>query len=354
MAESRIGQLDFLRGIALFGVLAVHTMQAFPSALSFMDDIYYYGRYGVQLFFAVSGFTMMMMYRSYMQHWESPAKVFYIKRIMRLYPLFVVAAFAYWPLQLAPSYFNPDGTQFIDIVRVLTLTGGIDPHLLNAVVPGGWSIVNEIYFYITFPLIYYLTGRVNPYLFSLAICLMSYALAGFADELFAGKENYLVTDFLYRNYINQLIIFFAGTEAYRQVFNGKSDFLKICLPLIFAGILLEFLSHRAALLDSVVLAILSYYSLLLVFKFSKFTSQKIQSLGRVTYTGYIIHFGIIDACVWLSEIFQIRQSLYFEIVIVITTLITYVVANAIAGVTERYWQHVGNKICEKKLKVIKP
>ena len=32
--DNRLGQLDFLRGLALFGVIVVHTAQAFPSSFS--------------------------------------------------------------------------------------------------------------------------------------------------------------------------------------------------------------------------------------------------------------------------------------------------------------------------------
>ncbi len=63
----RLQSLDFLRGIAILGVIAVHTSQAFPSML---DPFLAYGRFGVQLFYFISAFTMCYMWEK--RHGRKP------------------------------------------------------------------------------------------------------------------------------------------------------------------------------------------------------------------------------------------------------------------------------------------
>ena len=367
--QQRLGQLDLLRGIALLGVFVVHASQSFPSFSYRLNEFYFFGRYGVPLFFAVSGFTMMMMYRSYLAKWENPVRVFYLKRILRLYPLFFVAAFAYIPLTEHYKYFNPDGLQVMDMVRVLTLTGGIDPHLLNAVVPGGWSIVDEIYFYLLFPLIFLAYGRVNMIFIGLAIAVLNALLNIYAHQIFAGREPYLINDFTYRNLLNNLIVFYAGIEAWRHINEGKSDFIKLWVPFAITAIMVQvyispyeetsqilrqvawvFKEHEAYMMSSAVLAFTVYWMIILAFRFPQLKQKHLEKIGTVTFTGYIIHFGVIALFEALMSNPALQPYARFEIMIVPISLVTIFLSLAIVPWTEQLWQNVANKLCSRWFK----
>lgn len=362
--DTRLGQLDFLRGLALFAVIVVHTSQDFASAIyphlpwTIRDfDPYHLGRYGVQLFFAVSGFTMVMMYRSYRRKWRDPVKVFYVKRIFRLYPLLFVSAFIYAGIDLrADARFNPDGVDVMDFVRLLTFTGGWDPHYLNVLVPGVWSIINEIYFYILFPLIFLMLGRVNSWLVGIAIALANVALVLGADTLYAGGDAWLVRDFMYRNFLVSLICFYAGIEAYRALNGGSRDFFGLAIPLLLAGIAMEVVERQSGgaitseILKVTALACFFYGLIILAFQprvAKLFQSATVEKFGTVTYTGYIVHFGIIHFASLAADSFGLRPYLRMEWVLPVIVLATALGSYAVQRWTETVWQDLANAVCRK-------
>ncbi|MEL6226425.1 MAG: acyltransferase, partial [Pseudomonadota bacterium] len=336
---SRVNQLDVLRGLALFGVIVVHTSQSFQSFSWRIDnlDVYYLGRYGVQLFFVVSGFVMMMMYESYEKTWSQPHQAFYIKRVMRIVPLFVFAAIAYLPITMNGgfAYFHPDGVDLAKVLRVVTFTGGVDPHLLNAVVPGGWSIVNEIYFYLVFPLLVILIRRNMALLIGVVIALLNYVLLANADTLFAGREPYLIADFLYRNFITQAIVFMAGIGAFYFVHGTRRWMFAWCAaPVLAAGVLLEFVDPRAQLLKTTLLAIAFFAVVIATFELAKAwpklmearASKLVARFGTITYSGYIIHFGVIYLAKKATDALDAGQYLTTEVMIIFVTIITAAIA----------------------------
>ena len=308
----------------------------------------------------------MMMYRTYFDKWQDPVRVFYLKRIMRLYPLFFVAAFAYIPLTDRYAFFNPDGLQVMDMVRVLTLTGGVQPDLLNAVVPGGWSIVDEIYFYLLFPFMFLLYGRVNMWWIGIGIAVLNLIVHYASPYVFSSISPYLVTDFLYRNLVTCLILFYAGIEAWRKVNTGESDFMKLWIPVAVAAVIyrismmdglnMESLRHTAYLIKAhnttmvvnVLLAIGTYWLIIGAFRFADiFKNKHIEKFGTITYTGYIIHFGLIAILAKLTPMLGLEQVMNAELAIVIVTLLTIAIGFTIAPWTERYWQDLANKLCKK-------
>lgn len=371
---NRLGQLDFLRGLALFGVIVVHTSQDFDSAIypfSYMLgqwDPYHLGRYGVQLFFAISGFTMVMMYQSYIAKWQSPIKVFYVKRILRLYPLLVIAAFAYLLVDLrADARFNPDGVQVMDFVRLLTFTGGWDPLYLNVLVPGVWSIINEIYFYMLFPLLFFAIGRVSPWIIGIVLAVLNIGLVVGADVLYqpsaaflaggaerAADHAWLVKDFMYRNFLVSLLCFYAGMEAYRFLHGGSKDFIGLAVPLLVAGIAMEVVERQSGgaitseILKVTALACLFYGLIILSFRpaiAGLFQNATIEKFGTVTYTGYIIHFAIIHVAALAAREAGVMDYAKFEWVLPVIVVATALISYGIQRWTETVWQDAANAIC---------
>src|ERR1700676_1473409 len=86
--------LDLLRGAAILLVLLVHcsltTTSLIPGLGWFGKE---YGELGVQLFFIVSGYTMMLTFGDRVDF--AAARAFYIRRIFRIVPLFWVAIVFY-------------------------------------------------------------------------------------------------------------------------------------------------------------------------------------------------------------------------------------------------------------------
>jgi peptidoglycan/LPS O-acetylase OafA/YrhL len=90
LSPTRLRTFDFLRGLAIFGVIIVHTAASFPSQIIAIDVLAGLGRFGVQLFFFISALTMCYMWK--LREGEiNPVKNFYIRRFFRIAPLFWIA-----------------------------------------------------------------------------------------------------------------------------------------------------------------------------------------------------------------------------------------------------------------------
>ncbi|MBK9510397.1 MAG: acyltransferase [Cytophagaceae bacterium] len=134
----RLHNLDYLRGIAAFGIMIYHfslwNFGAFP-AESILGRV---GIYGVSIFYVLSGLTLYHVYFHKMTLSFSSLKDFWIKRIFRIFPL----------LWLATILFVIIERKELDFYRIfLNLTGFFgfikwDYYLAV----GSWSIGNELVF----------------------------------------------------------------------------------------------------------------------------------------------------------------------------------------------------------------
>ena len=150
---TRFDYIDTLRGYAILGVIGVHASQLFPSLewpLRLLAD---QGARGVQLFFTVSALTLMMS-------WNSRADgvlPFWTRRIFRIGPMFWLALVYYlalvgW-LHVGLRYWGPTEISWRSALTSAALVHGFHPDTANGIVPGGWSIADEMEFYALFPLL---------------------------------------------------------------------------------------------------------------------------------------------------------------------------------------------------------
>ncbi|HHF0555610.1 TPA: acyltransferase family protein [Vibrio antiquarius] len=85
--KNRIVHLDAMRGIAILLVLLFHTYGRWPGHLSFVNEssdilVVKYGYLGVNLFFVISGYVILMTLDK-----KNSLIEFYISRWLRLFPL---------------------------------------------------------------------------------------------------------------------------------------------------------------------------------------------------------------------------------------------------------------------------
>ena len=82
----RIKELDGLRAIAILGVFSCHFTRQYTPAFDFMG----LGWAGVDLFFAISGFLITGILID-LQDKERPYRIFYGRRILRIFPPYYLA-----------------------------------------------------------------------------------------------------------------------------------------------------------------------------------------------------------------------------------------------------------------------
>jgi peptidoglycan/LPS O-acetylase OafA/YrhL len=143
----RVETLDTLRGVAILLVVLMHVSISYRPPGFLSQTITVIGNQGVQLFFLVSAYTMCMTWDARISERKQALK-FYIRRLMRIAPL-------YWTAIVFYRLVQPDMTENVGaeaFVLNALLLHGFWPTAINSVVPGGWSIAVEVTFYLLFPL----------------------------------------------------------------------------------------------------------------------------------------------------------------------------------------------------------
>ena len=153
--KTHLDAIDALRGIAILGVVAVHTGQHFTSGIRVLDNLLHVGARGVELFYIVSAFTLFLsMARKF--HTEArPVLSYAVRRLCRIAPLFWLAILFYGLKDgFAPRFWAPEGLTIWHFVSTSFFVHGFFPTHINSVVPGGWSVADEMLFYTLVPFLF--------------------------------------------------------------------------------------------------------------------------------------------------------------------------------------------------------
>lgn len=106
-------------------------------------------------FYFISGYLMSLSYERFQARSCHPAGAFYLDRMMRIYPsyliVFAAGAGFYW---LSPKL---NGLEAINLVELLIVPNNFTQlfeHRLNLVIPPSWSLGAELQFYLLLPLLF--------------------------------------------------------------------------------------------------------------------------------------------------------------------------------------------------------
>ena len=323
MTKRRNESLDLLRAIAISMVVAVHTAQA-PEAILKGTKVFAssYGGMGVQLFFIVSAFTMMLTFGSSADLRHTLA--FYVRRIFRIAPMFWTAAIVYGAWHgFSPRYWAPEGIGWADVWLTVSFLHWLSPNAFNSVVPGGWSIAIEVLFYALFPIFLYLF-RSGKQSFVYAAILVIHLVGPIAvraifhehlSKTIAPEHMYQVNAFFQASLPNQIICFGFGFVLYQLLMEKK-------LPL--AGWLF--------------VAVTTLYSpfglqVFCLFLFSFFVmsvglrSNLCSLAGGLSYSVYLIHFGMISGAEHIQK--SMNWYLPFELLFIVIMALSLAVAKFI-------------------------
>jgi peptidoglycan/LPS O-acetylase OafA/YrhL len=188
---TRLDGVDLLRALAIFFVLMNHVnirlllarvpyLNGLPHQL--VSSLVWNGQFGVQIFFAVSGFLITS---TTLRRWGSLAQVsvrdFYLLRFARIAPLLLLLLTVLSVLHLA--HFNdfvvPSRTGGLGRALVAALTFHVNVlEARRGYLPGNWDIIwslsVEEMFYLFFPLVCFVLGRRKL----LVVLLLSFVVLG--------------------------------------------------------------------------------------------------------------------------------------------------------------------------------
>lgn len=151
MQRRRFGSLDGLRALSVVAVVWFHTMgQSLSGRLS------HAGSEGVTLFFAISGFLITtLLIREQARHGRIDLKAFYVRRSLRIFPLYYSVLLLYVAAVLLFERDSEVGRQFFrNLPYFASYTSNLFVPLDGRVIfYFAWSLAAEEQFYLLWPLL---------------------------------------------------------------------------------------------------------------------------------------------------------------------------------------------------------
>ena len=310
--------LDALRGLAILGVLAVHS--AALAGASFPGSKYpLAGRNGVQLFFMLSAFTIFMTLERAWSREVNVARNFYVRRFLRIIPMFWVGILLYHFVPGREIYQHPFEVGPVGYLLTALLQHGWHPLSMNSVVPGGWSIAVEATFYLVAPVLFACLkdwqGALTFLLLTLLGCMgCNHVLHWLTNRhlLFSGVETELLDLYNYRWIFSQLPVFACGILAYRlwQILpasfaSRRNGWLLLATSAVVLNASIGG-SSRPLIPEQVWFA-LGFLLLLLALAAHPvgwLVNAATCFLGRVSYSFYLLHFVVLAGVVRLLSHWQ--------------------------------------------------
>ena len=318
--RNRLEFLDFLRCIAAFSVLIQHACEkVFPSFVNFCTHYFQFGVFGVTLFFLCSGFVIPVSLEK-----SHSLKKFWINRIFRLYPLYLVSILSTLIL-IRTGVFGRSMPGLTDILANLTMLQKFlsRPSILHLY----WTLCLEMLFYIMISGIFvlgYLKKTAGLAVFSLLITLLIGVAGTQLFHLFSsgwGTAFYFSTMFIgflyYRYYKGQvtrpvftgivlsamavllLVTYFNLYHKDQPAFLGTLSFLPVTLAIGAAYLLFTICFFRRGR---------QYPSFLLLLGVISYSLYLVQ--GTVFAIFPAIGHPVISVLIWLTAITVIATITY--------------------------------------------
>ena len=270
--------IDAFRGIAILGVLLFHYTfrwtQAFdplgaPAPLDLTIRAFRFGWLGVEFFFIISGFVILMTLERCESIWD-----FAIRRVARIYPAYLVCMILTFVVVagLGVPLFERNGWDLAAGVTML-------PTYLGAQWVDGayWSLLVELKFYVWIALLYFGLGRWLLAGWTL-LCLATVASAVFrshtTDQFLLGAH---------------IAFFSAGMAFYRLHRDGRLRWGSIWLLVLAAATYLLFWSGRTPVVHLLVAAMVAGFVLRQTGWLDFLAVKPLVFIGLISYPLYLLH-----------------------------------------------------------------
>ena len=315
--KPKFAYIDCLRGYAILLVIACHTAYAVPQLPYPVHRLAVFGWHGVQLFFLASGLTLMMSAQYERDRTgQVRARDFFIRRFLRIAPMYYLAAAFYWLIDPAK---NANLGQLLASLLFVNVWNPVTTTTTDAwqVVPGGWSIGVEFTFYFLFPLFIALVTNIRRALLLLAATLLlGAALDSFLMPGTTARYGAVAADnFLYFWFFNQAPVFVLGSMIFFAVramdrqpagrlaqlvnrHDGLVLIFSLVLVLIVAMAPLHF-GHQL-MFEPVVPQFIATAGAFAIFVLAMSRSNSflvnplVAGIGKISFSAYLLHFAVIE------------------------------------------------------------
>ena len=216
----RIEQLTFTRFIAALTVVFFHYgSHVFPANLPLISPVLNAGPIAVSYFYVLSGFIMAIAYHAPDTHIPLNAKRYWLARIARIYPVYLLALL----LMIAAKFNGAGKDPWTVFLSISMLQAWIPSYPLSLNAPG-WSLSVEAFFYLFFPLLVLLTKRHHLHQLAtvtLGLWLGTQILHTLLLNSHAYQPFSTLHDFIYYNPLMHLNTFLLGFISGAWLQEGK-------------------------------------------------------------------------------------------------------------------------------------
>jgi exopolysaccharide production protein ExoZ len=285
----RLPYVDALRGYAILMVIAVHASPLVPTMPWAARQLASQGARGVQLFFVASALTLM-------QSWHrrnDGAWPFYVRRLFRIAPMFWLATIFFAGLAWSRTGELP----WAKALATVSFLHGLSPGTIDGVVPGGWSIADEMMFYAIFPL---LVGLVRGWRVALALLIAGVFAADAIrplvvdalDGAAGSREQTKIFAFLWLP--NQLPVFLVGILVFHAPWRVPLAAARVglmCSLLAMAWLTFHSVGIQNHLAFAIAFGAVAFY--LPFAQLPLLVNPLMCRIGKVSYSAYLWHFVLI-------------------------------------------------------------
>lgn len=344
--------LDAMRWWAIIWVLLAHVGKLFWSdMLPRLWKLFSYWRYGVQVFFIVSAFTIFLSIGYKLKHNTFSFPSFMIRRFFRIFPLFFVIfsiyflvdyftahTYSIWLYVLTISFLKP----WFPVAQSLSYDIGLER-----------TLTVEVLFYCIAPgLFMFFTTHTAKRVWWMAVAFfVCTSLMTLIMRQFDGG-NSVFFNYLYTYPIHQITVFFFGILLY-YIHYAQNGLLLWCKNkvsqygwygivslwfILIAQYIYAWYIPFQHLVVSLLITLLLFYQLQIYSKY--LVNTYIIHIGKISYSIYLIHAWVIR--------FLIESGIVNTTNIGISFLLYLWLTYSISIITYKYieypWMHYGKKI----------
>ena len=352
-SPQKITNVQALRGYAAFVVFLAHTVGAERDygggGQHILPEFLHMGVTGVDLFFLISGFVMVYVTDQRRTqphdqnihqeaknhvggHGPAAAWTFFIRRALRIYPLYWVVTLSMLALYAGKKILFAEDTPIDNYLASFFLL----PDQNFPIIPVGWTLVHEMYFYCIFSIFILFPRRyLIPLLCLWALIVASGYMAGLSEAGAWGRVTFspLTFEFLVGASIGFLCL--RGFMPASKIMFILSILMLIALLIPAAGILYP--DAVSSHLRRTVIFVLPYGLLLwamigLEWQKGIIAPKWLSQLGDASYALYLIHIPLFLVVGKLLSLINTGPGIMDNIVLVSVYLVS--------GITVAWFTHL--------------
>lgn len=315
----RLIRIDGLRGLAIIGVIAVHSVG------------FGVGQFGVQLFFLISGFILTYVASKGIFF---PTN-FFIKRFFRLAPLFYTVLIICYLIGFNNLLEDDVPMQTLDTANLvwhMSFLHGLHPDYLRSIISIFWSLTPEVVFYLFFPLLFLLSGKNLVKCLVVALIVAPFA-APIARLIFGDTGTVVI--WISKSPIVNMYLFVFGMLVYKYPDFFKKNAWKYIAFVAAALFLMNEIGHGIRVANNISRVFFVNYNygyVLLSFPFLVysdvflakiiFDNPLITLIGKISYSAFLLH-SLAIVAVKNNSFIHVPLMIEFALTMIITIFICY-------------------------------